>query len=214
MSIHRAILITGICGITICSSVAMAQSNAPATSGIGPKLTLEMPALPDPVQVTLKPAATALLLSDVIDPTCKVQPQCTGVMLPAIAMLLAKARKAGVSVLYSTRAANASKWLPEVVPAPGDHSVPANAQDRFYESDLDQTLKAKGITTLILVGWKISGSILYTSVGATLRGYTVVVPKDASLGPTDYEEAIGLYQILNQSSSNAKNEPLKAGAPI
>ena len=70
-------------------------------------------------------------------------------------------------------------------------------------------LKAKGITTLILTGWKVSGSVTYTSVGATLRGYTVVVPMDASLDATDYEIAIGLYQILNQHSSNAANEPLK-----
>ena len=54
-----------------------------------------------------------------------------------------------------------------------------------------------------------SGSVLYTSVGATLRGYTVVIPLDASLGPNDYEEVIGLYQILNQNSANPTNQPLK-----
>ena len=51
-----------------------------------------------------------------------------------------------------------------------------------------------------------------TSVGATLRGYTVVVPTDASLAATDYEVAIGQFQILNQNSANATNEPLKANA--
>ena len=70
-------------------------------------------------------------------------------------------------------------------------------------------LKAKGITTLILVGWKVSGSVTYTSVGATLRSYTVVVPIDASLDATDFEIAVGRHQILNQNSSNAGNEPLK-----
>ena len=79
-------------------------------------------------------------------------------------------------------------------------------------TNLDKTLKAKGITTVILTGWKISGSVLYTSVGATLRDYTVVVPVDASLAATDYEGAIGLYQILNQNSANATNEPLKPRA--
>ena len=73
-------------------------------------------------------------------------------------------------------------------------------------------LKAKGITTLILTGWKVSGSVVYTSVGATLRGYTVVVPTDASLAATDYEVTIGQFQILNQNSANAANEPLKANA--
>ena len=76
-----------------------------------------------------------------------------------------------------------SKWLPEVLPAPGDIKIESQAQDRFYNTDLDKTLKAKGITTLILAGWKVSGSVTYTSVGATLRGYTVVVPVDASWTP-------------------------------
>ena len=175
-------------------------------------LTLQIPALPDPVRVVLQPATTALLVFDMIDRICKNQPNCTGVMVPALASLLARARKAGVFVLYSTREPESSKWMPEVAPAPGDPVVKSYAQDRFYSTDLDETLKAKGITTLILTGWKISGSVVYTSVGATLRGYTVVVPTDASLAATDYEVAIGQFQILNQNSANATNEPLKANA--
>ena len=175
-------------------------------------LTLQMPALPDPVPVVLQPATTALLVFDMIDRICKNQPNCTGVMVPAIASLLAQARKAGMFVLYSTRDPDNSKWIPEVAPAPGDPIVKSFAQDRFYNTDLDKMLKAKGITTVILTGWKVSGSVVYTSVGATLRGYTVIIPTDASLAATDYEVAIGQFQILTQSSANAANEPLKANA--
>jgi len=175
-------------------------------------LTLQMPSPPDPVPVTLNPATTALLIFDIVDPICSRQPNCTSKMLPAIASLLAKARKSGVTVAYGTRAHTMSNWLPEVLPAPGDIKIESQAQDRFYNTDLDQRLKAKGITTLILTGWKVSGSVTYTSVGATLRGYTIVVPVDASLDATDYEVAIGLHQILHQHSSNAANEPLKKGA--
>jgi len=180
------------------------MSNAP--------LTLQMPPPPDPVPVVLNPATTALLIFDIVDPICTRQPNCTGRMVPAISSLLTKARKAGVTVAYGTRPPTMSKWLPEVLPAPGDIKIESQAQDRFYNTDLDKTLKAKGITTLILTGWKVSGSVTYTSVGATLRGYTVVVPVDTSLDATDYEIAIGLYQILHQHSSNAANEPLKKGA--
>jgi nicotinamidase-related amidase len=73
-------------------------------------------------------------------------------------------------------------------------------------------LKTRGITTVILTGWRINGAVVYTSVGATLRGYTVVVPEDTSLAATEYDVAIGRYQILTQLSSNASNEPLKARA--
>lgn len=172
-------------------------------------LTLQMPSPPDPVPVVLNPATTALLIFDIVDPICSRQPNCTGKMVPAIASLLARARNAGVTVAFGTRAPTMSNWLPEVSPAPGDIKIESQAQDRFYKTDLDQTLKAKGITTLVLAGWKVSGSVTYTSVGATLRGYTVVVPVDASLDATDYEIAIGLYQILHQHSANAANEALK-----
>jgi nicotinamidase-related amidase len=176
------------------------------------KLTLQMPSPPEPVAVVLNPATTALLLFDIVDPICTRQPNCTGKMVPAISSLLAKARKAGVTIAYGTRAPTMSKWLPDVVPRPDDIKIESQAQDRFYNTDLDKLLKAKGIATLILTGWKVSGSVTYTSVGATLRGYTVVVPVDASLDATDYEIAIGLYQILHQHSSNLTNEPLKHGA--
>jgi nicotinamidase-related amidase len=172
-------------------------------------LTLQMPSPPDPVPVVLNPATTALLIFDIVDPICTRQPNCTGKMVPAIASLLARARQAGVTVAFGTRAPTMSNWLPEVSPAPGDIKIESQAQDRFYKTDLDKTLKAKGITTLILAGWKVSGSVTYTSVGATLRGYTVVVPVDASLDATDYEIAIGQFQILHQHSANAANEPLK-----
>jgi nicotinamidase-related amidase len=177
-----------------------------------PPLILHMPAPPDPVPVALDAATTALLIFDIVDPICSRQPNCTGKMVPAIASLLGRARKAGVTIAYGTRAPTMSKWLPDVLPAAGDIRIESQAQDRFYKTDLDQTLRAKGITTLILAGWKVSGSVTYTSVGATLRGYTVVVPIDASLDATDYEIAIGLYQILHQHSANAENEPLKARA--
>ena len=175
-------------------------------------LTLQMPSPPDPVPVVLDPATTALLVFDVIDHICARQPKTRERMVPAIAALLARARKAGVTVAYGTRAANMSTWLPEVAPAPGDIRIENHAQDRFYNTDLDKALKAKGIATLVLTGWKVSGSVTYTSVGATLRGYTVVVPIDTTSDATDYEIVIGQYQILNQNSSNAANEPLKAKA--
>jgi nicotinamidase-related amidase len=175
-------------------------------------LTLQMPSPPDPVRVTLDPATTALLVFDIIEHISERQPRCREQLAPAAASLLKRARQAGMTVAYGTRAANMSTWLSEVAPAPGDIKIENHAQDRFYNTDLDKLLKAKGITTLILTGWKISGSVTYTSVGATLRGYTVVVPIDATSDATDYEIVIGKYQILNQNSANATNEPLKPKA--
>jgi nicotinamidase-related amidase len=199
----RTVLLTSGFVLALCGAAAYAQSTGK------PMLTLQMPALPDPAHVALSPATTALLVLDYVDPICISQPKCKGEMLPAVTPFMARARKAGVTVAYGTRDRTMSKWLPEVAPVAGDIKIVNTAQDRFYNTDLDKELKAKGITTIVMVGWKVSGSVAYTSVGATVRDYTVVIPMDTTAATTDYETTIGFYQILNGGNANLKNEPLK-----
>src|SRR6266446_9103817 len=207
MTQFRTVLLTSGLLLALCGGAAQAQSTSK------PMVTLQMPALPAPVPVTLNPKTTALLVLDYVEPICNSQPKCKGEMLPAMTPFMARVRKAGLVVAYGTREQNMSKWLPEVAPAPGDIKIVNIAQDRFYNTDLDKALKAKGITTIIMVGWKVSGSLAYTSVGATLRDYTVVVPIDTTAASTDYEQVIGFYQILNQGNGNLTNQPLKPKAP-
>jgi nicotinamidase-related amidase len=203
--------------VLLCGGAAQAQPNAqdtpPGRAAGRPMMTLQMPALPDPVRVTLNPATTALLVLDYVEDICNSQPKCKSQMLPGMIPFMARVRKAGMTLAYGTREQNMSKWLPEVAPAPGDIKIVNVAQDRFYNTDLDKALKAKGITTIIMVGWKVSGSLTYSSVGATLRDYTVVIPMDTTAASTDYEQTIGFYQILNQGNGNLTNQPLKPKAP-
>ena len=217
MSLFRTVLFTSGLVLALSSGAAQTQLSAQDTPASGaaskPMVTLQMPALPDPVPVTLNPKTTALVLFDFIDTFCASQPKCKGGMLSAMTPFLARARKAGVVVAYGTLAENMSKWLPDVAPQPGEIKIVCTAQDRFYDTDLDKDLKAKGITTTIMVGWKVSGSLAYSSVGATLRGYTVVIPVDTTAAATDYEQVIGFYNILNQRNGNMTNQPLKADAP-
>jgi nicotinamidase-related amidase len=216
MTLFRTVLLTSALVLAL-SSGAHAQRGAQDTPASGaaskPMVTLQMPALPDPVPVTLNPKTTALVLFDFIDTFCASQPKCKGGMLSAMTPFLARARKAGVVVAYGTLAENMSKWLPDVAPQPGDIKIVNTAQDRFYNTDLDQALKAKGITTVVMGGWKVSGSVAYSSVGATLRGYTVVVPVDTTAATDEYEQIIGFYNILNQRNGNMTNQPLKPDAP-
>ena len=207
MTHFRTVLLTGGLLLALCGGAAQAQSTSK------PVVTLQMPALPDPVRVSLNPATTALLVLDYVEEICRSQPKCRSQMLPAMTPFMARVRQAGMTVAYGTREQNMSKWLPEVAPAPGDIKIVNTAQDRFYNTDLDKALKAKGITTIIMVGWKVSGSLAYTSVGATLRDYTVVIPVDTTAAATDYEQVIGFYQILNQGNGNLANQPLKPKAP-
>ena len=207
MTHFRTVLLTSGLLLALCGGAAQAQSTSK------PLVTLQMPALPDPVRVTLNPATTALLVLDYVEEICHSQPKCRSQMLPAMTPFMARVRQAGMTVAYGTREQNMSKWLPEVAPAPGDIKIVNTAQDRFYNTDLDKALKAKGITTIIMVGWKVSGSLAYSSVGATLRDYTVVIPVDTTAAATDYEQVIGFYQILNQGNGNLTNQPLKPNAP-
>jgi nicotinamidase-related amidase len=171
----------------------------------------QIPPAPDPVPVTLTAATSALVVLDIAPQTCGSQPRCTQGMVPNIVSLLASARAAGAYVVYSIPSATASV-LPAVAPQPGDPVFVGHGQDRFFNTDLDSMLQSHGISTVVLVGWRADGSVLYTSVGATLRGYTVVVPEDGTSAAQDYDVAIGRYMMLTQLNSNPTNDPLKTDA--
>jgi nicotinamidase-related amidase len=209
MTLSRTAPLTS--GLALALSCGAAQAQ-PVAQGSKPMMTLQMPATPDPVRVTLDPKTTALMVLDFVEDICNAQPSCKGQMLPAMIPFLERVRKAGLAVAYGTREQNMTKWLKEVAPAPGDIKVINTAQDRFYNTDLDKTLKAKGIKTLIMVGWKVSGSVTYTSVGAMARDYTVVVPMDTTSAGSSYETTIGFYNVLNSGTANLANDPLKPKA--
>ena len=133
-------------------------------------------------------------------------------MLPAMTPFMERVRKAGLVVVYGTRERNMAHWLKEVAPMPGDIKVLNVAQDRFYKTDLDKSLKEKGIKTLIMAGWKISGSITYTAVAAMVHDYTVVIPMDTTSAGSGYETTIGFYNVLNSGNANLANAPLKPKA--
>jgi nicotinamidase-related amidase len=191
------------------AAVLLAAAPAPAQS---------VPPAPAPVPVSVAGTTTAVLVLDVVQPICASQPRCMA-FLPRVASLLAAARRAGAFVVYS--AANPSGLVAPIAQPPfeaavaplrGDPIVIGAGQDRFFATPLDGLLRKHGITTVILAGWRENGSLLYTAVGANLRGYTVVVADDATSASKDEDVAIGRYQLLTQLHSNPKNEPLHPGA--
>lgn len=189
---------------------ALCAAACAAALSVAPALAQQVPATPAPVAVTLDPSSTALLVLDITTQTCGNQPNCQE-FLPRVSGLLDTARQNGVYVLYSTPATQ-PPILPEVAPADGDPVFPGLGQDRFFDTALDEMLRARNIKNLILVGWRENGSLLYTAVGANLRTYTVVVADDGTSAAQDYDIAIGRYQLLTQLNANANNEPLRKGA--
>jgi nicotinamidase-related amidase len=139
-------------------------------------------------------------------------------MVPHVAALLALARSAGVYVLHSANHPGSVAPLVQppfaatVAPAAGEPIVIGGGQDRFFATLLDELLRKRAIANLVLAGWRVNGSLLYTAVGANLRSYTVIVADDATSAPHDYDIAVGHYQLLTQLNANPDNEPLRKGA--
>jgi len=171
-----------------------------------PLSSRDVPPTPDPVAVSLDPATTALYVMDITDVTCSPQPNCVE-MLPRIASLIARARAAGVLVVFTSGGAGGTP-LQDVAPRPGE-SVVQGRQNKFFGTALDDIMRTHGIKTIVLAGWRANGSVLFTSHGATMLRYTVVVSVDCTAAPRPFEVAIGLYQVLNLLDGNPNNEPLK-----
>ncbi|HTJ61575.1 MAG TPA: cysteine hydrolase [Candidatus Saccharimonadales bacterium] len=186
---------------TAAPTAAATASTSPAPN---PNLA---PALPAPVAVTLDPKSTALVVLDIINPTCSARPACND-SIPAIQALIKKARDASVPVVYTNTAA-ANAIVPQVAPAAGDVTVVPTNADKFNNPDFDATFKAKKVTTLLLVGTRANGAVLYTAFEANVRGYTVVVAVDGISGSIPFETTVAEWQMLNQPGfTNADNKPL------
>src|SRR5215475_9038409 len=149
-NIARRLLLAG--AVIVTASVALTGSVALAAPGAPTQATAPSPRstrVPQPVAITADPATTAYLLLDLTTAVCAPKPACVAT-LPAAAALLAKARAAGATVIYSQTSAAGSQILPQVAPLPGDPIVTAHA-DKFFGTSLDQILTDRGIQTLVIV---------------------------------------------------------------
>ena len=62
----------------------------------------------------------------------------------------------------------------------------------------------------MVVGTATNGAVLYTTLEANLRGYTVVVPEDGVSAGSRFM-CYSLFQLLNEPGlANAQNTPLRA----
>ena len=199
---------------TTAPTAAPTATPAPAPAASPTANPLAVPAVPAPAAVTLDARTTALGVFDVTNPTCATRPECAA-SIPKIAALLQKARDAGVLVLYSSTGAT-NTFPPEIAPKPTETVVQplAGIADLFLRSSaasptLDQLLKDKKITTLLMTGTRSNGVVMYTSFGATARGYTVAVAVDGISGSVPFESNMTMWQLLNQPGfANADNKPL------
>ena len=131
-------------------------------------------------------------------------------ILPALARLVAAARTAGVTVVYTTDAhqpgdSELVKWpphsmkgtpqaeiVPTLTPEPGDLVIEKRTYSPFVSTDVDAELRARGIRRLYITGLHTDCCARHTSGDAFQRGYDLIWITDALQAFTDEAHRQGL----------------------
>ena len=113
--------------------------------------------------------------------TCTLErrKRCADSVLKVV-KLVAEARAKGALIVYSVAVPNSvpADILPALTPASGEQVLPPLGPDKFINSDLEKTLKDKGIKTVVVMGTQAQTSVLHTGSTAALKGFKVIVPVD------------------------------------
>jgi nicotinamidase-related amidase len=159
--------------------------------------------LPPPPQlkpVTVDAKETALLVMDFTNQTCSRErrPRCANAVAK-VQKLVAEARAKGAFVVYSVAVpgSTAADILKDLTPAAGEPVLPPLGPDKFINSDLEKTLKDKGIKTVIAIGTQAQTSVLHTAGAAALRGFKVVVPVDGMSSDDLFPELYTAWHLAN-----------------
>ena len=159
-------------------------------------LSVKAPPPPELKKVTADPKTTALLILDIQNPTCTTRPRCVA-SVPKIQALLAKAREKGMPVIYSlSRTGKPENIRQEVSPLAGEPIVQSSV-DKFFKTDLENILKEKKITTVIVTGTVAEGAVMVTATEAALRGLKVIIPVDGMSSDDTYREQYTAWHMIN-----------------
>jgi len=165
-----------------------------------------------PPPPALKPAKidakeTALLVMDFTVQTCTQQrrPRCVA-SVPKVVALVNKARANGALIIYSVAVPNSvpADILKELTPAAGEQVLPPLGPDKFINSDLEKTLKDKGIKTVVAMGTQAQTSVLHTGATAALKGFNVIVPVDGMSGDEVFPELYTAWHLSTAARISAK----------
>jgi nicotinamidase-related amidase len=142
---------------------------------------------------------------------------CKGI-IPNIKLLLEKAREKGIPVVFvcdsrypddfiftmghklsCVRGTEGVKVIEELKPQAADVVIEKRMMSGFFGSDLDFTLRQKGVESLIVVGVATFGCVLKTALDALELGYEVVVPADCCATPLPefHELGLKLFGLFN-----------------
>ena len=165
-----------------------------------------------PAPPPLKPAKidgkeTALLVMDFTKQTCTPErrKRCAD-SVSKVVKLVTEARAKGALIIFSVAVPNSvpADILPELTPAAGEQVLPPLGPDKFINSDLEKTLKDKGIKTVVAMGTQAQTSVLHTGATAALKGFKVIVPVDGMSADEVFPELYTAWHLATAAriSSN------------
>lgn len=90
-------------------------------------------------------------------------------------------------------------WGTQIVdalrPGPDDLILPKSTYSGFFRTGLDEALRRRGITTLIITGVVTNICVRSTTHDAFFLGYEVIVPEECVSATSEREQASSLYDI-------------------
>jgi nicotinamidase-related amidase len=197
----------------ILTSIAMAfalttgAATVQAQTVIDEWATAKLPAPPQLKPVTLVPNETALLVMDFTNQTCSPQrrPRCV-TSIPKTVKLVTEARAKGALIVYSVAVPNSvpADIVKELTPAAGEQVLPPLGPDKFIGSELEKTLKDKGIKTVVAMGTQAQTSVLHTGGAAALRGFKVIVPVDGMSADEVFPELYTAWHLATAARISAQ----------
>src|SRR5215470_3280040 len=184
------------CATALAAATVVAPPTARAADIMAEWASVKLPPPPELKPVTLEGKTTALLILDVMKESCARRPRCSE-MVPNLRKLHDQARAAGAMLFY-TLVGGGSPTAADVVegltPKEGEWVV-QRGPDKFLGSPLEQRLKERGITTVIVTGTSAQGVGIGVGSGAAQRGYKVVVPVDGLASEEAFNELYAAYHL-------------------
>jgi nicotinamidase-related amidase len=169
--------------------------------------TAKFPAPPPLKTAKIEAKETALLVMDFTKQTCTPErrKRCAD-SVPKVVKLVTEARAKGALIVYSVAVPNSvpADILPALTPASGEQVLPPLGPDKFINSDLEKTLKDKGIKTVVAMGTQAQTSVLHTGSTAALKGFKVIVPVDGMSADEVFPELYTAWHLATAAriSSN------------
>jgi nicotinamidase-related amidase len=169
--------------------------------------TAKFPPPPALKPAKIVPNETALLVMDFTRQTCSPErrKRCAD-SVPKVVKLVTEARAKGALIIYSVAVPNSvpADILKELTPAAGEQVLPPLGPDKFINSDLEKTLKDKGIKTVVAMGTQAQTSVLHTGATAALKGFNVIVPVDGMSGDNVFPELYTAWHLTTAARISAK----------